>query len=84
MFITKATSDTETTPQGIVALAREERSEAADQLVRKVDRLIVQDLVDDGKTRLANLRKARRVPPYGQREAGQFQEVRSSRLFIAA
>ncbi|KAJ6565914.1 hypothetical protein DFH09DRAFT_1472729 [Mycena vulgaris] len=76
MFITKATSDTETTPQGIVALAREERSEAADQLVRKVDRLIVQDLVDDGKTRVTNLRKARRAPPpYGQREAGQFQEI---------
>ncbi|KAJ7252265.1 hypothetical protein C8J57DRAFT_1722914 [Mycena rebaudengoi] len=80
MFVVKATSDTESN----VALAREERSQAADQLVRKVDGLILQDLVDDGKTRAANLRKTRRVPPFGQREAGQFQAVRSFRLFIVS
>ncbi|KAJ6603413.1 hypothetical protein DFH09DRAFT_1124342 [Mycena vulgaris] len=75
MFTAKATSETESTPQGLVALAREERSEVADQLVRKLDSLIIDDLVGDGKTRLANLRKARRVPPHGQRAAGRFQEV---------
>ncbi|KAJ7833383.1 hypothetical protein B0H13DRAFT_2370469 [Mycena leptocephala] len=75
MFNPKATSDAETTPKGPVALAREERSECANRLVRKVDALIVQELLDNGNICSANLRKARCVPPFGQRDAGQFHEV---------
>ncbi|KAJ6580157.1 hypothetical protein DFH09DRAFT_1077062 [Mycena vulgaris] len=59
MFHPKATSDTETdnTPNGRpLALAREERSQAADQIIRRVDGLILQDLKDDGKTVSANAR----------------------------
>ncbi|KAJ7861677.1 hypothetical protein B0H14DRAFT_2189653, partial [Mycena olivaceomarginata] len=75
MFSAKATSDDESTPNGPQALAREERSQAADQVVRAVDRLIVQDLLQDGKKRAANNRSRRRVPAFGARNAGNFQEI---------
>ncbi|KAJ7714773.1 hypothetical protein B0H14DRAFT_2644342 [Mycena olivaceomarginata] len=75
MFSAKATSDDESTPNGPQALAREERSQAADQVVRAVDRLIVQDLLQDGKKRAANNRSRCRVPAFGERNAGNFQEI---------
>ncbi|KAJ7448032.1 hypothetical protein FB451DRAFT_1411598 [Mycena latifolia] len=75
LFAAKATSDDETTPQGPRAFAREERSESADQVIRAVDRLIVEDLHQDGKTRAANNRERRRVAPFGQCNPGYFQEV---------
>ncbi|KAJ7111312.1 hypothetical protein C8R44DRAFT_883129 [Mycena epipterygia] len=75
LFAPKATSDDESTPLGPQALAREERSEAADRVIRKVDRLIIEDLRADGKTRATNNRERRRAPPFGQRNSGNFQEV---------
>ncbi|KAJ6535272.1 hypothetical protein DFH09DRAFT_1325097 [Mycena vulgaris] len=78
MFHPKATSDTESdkTPNGRpVALAREERSEAADQLIRKVDSLIVQDLRDDVKESSANAHERRLVLPFGQRSPAQFKAI---------
>ncbi|KAJ7325917.1 hypothetical protein DFH08DRAFT_816995 [Mycena albidolilacea] len=70
MFSAQATSDTETTSQGPVALAREERSEDADTLVRQVDQLIVNSHFAAGNSRSAHLRNARRVPPFGHRNPG--------------
>jgi hypothetical protein len=84
MFSSKATSDDESTSKGPQALAREERSQAADQVVRAVERLIVQDLQQDGKTRAANNRLRRRVPAFGERNPATFQEVRSSSPFIVS
>ncbi|KAJ7612046.1 hypothetical protein DFH06DRAFT_1345240 [Mycena polygramma] len=75
MFSAKATSDDESTPQGPRALARPERSEAADQLVRAVDRLHLEDLLADGKTKAAKHRQRRVAPPFGERNPGYFQEV---------
>ncbi|KAJ6524023.1 hypothetical protein B0H19DRAFT_1276713 [Mycena capillaripes] len=75
LFTAKATSDDESTAQGPRALAREERSQAADQVVRAVDRLIVQDLMGDGKTRAANNKSRRQAAPFGERNPGYFQEV---------
>ncbi|KAK7041208.1 hypothetical protein R3P38DRAFT_3453465 [Favolaschia claudopus] len=75
MFSAKATSDDESTPKGPRALARPERSQAADQLVRGLEALIVQDLHDDGNVRAANRRLARIVPAFNERNAGQFQEI---------
>ncbi|KAJ7898164.1 hypothetical protein B0H14DRAFT_2557208 [Mycena olivaceomarginata] len=75
MFSPKATSDDESTSNGPQALAREERSQAADQVIRAVDRLIVQDLLQDGKKRSANNRSRHRVPAFGEHNAGHFQEI---------
>lgn len=80
MFHPKATSDTEPdkTPNGRpVALAREERSEATDQIIRKLDTLIVQDLRDDGKEASAKVRERRLIPPFGQRGPAKFKAVSS-------
>ncbi|KAK6988492.1 hypothetical protein R3P38DRAFT_2804539 [Favolaschia claudopus] len=68
MFSAKATSDDETTPKGSRALARPERSRPADQLVRALETLIVQDLHDDGNARAANA-------TFDERNAGQFHEI---------
>ncbi|KAJ7260736.1 hypothetical protein C8J57DRAFT_1720052 [Mycena rebaudengoi] len=76
LFSAKATSDDEGTSNGRPqALARAERSQGADQVIRAVEGLMVQDLIDDGKTRSANNRKRRLVPAFGQRNPGYFQEV---------
>ncbi|KAJ7127456.1 hypothetical protein C8R43DRAFT_1134711 [Mycena crocata] len=75
LFHPKATSDDESTSTGFQALARPERSQPADQIIRAVEGLMVEDLLHDGKTRAANNRKRRRVPPFGQRNTGYFQEI---------
>ncbi|KAJ7167398.1 hypothetical protein C8R43DRAFT_1121819 [Mycena crocata] len=75
MFSLKSTSDDESTPQGVRALARQERSDDGDRLVRTVDALIVQDLLDEGKKRAAGNRQRRLVPAFGQRSPSQFLEV---------
>ncbi|KAJ7256053.1 hypothetical protein C8J57DRAFT_1721614 [Mycena rebaudengoi] len=75
LFTAKATSDDESTPQGPRALAREERSEPADHIIRAVDRLIVEDLNADGKTRQANSRNRRKVPAFGERNPSHFEEI---------
>jgi hypothetical protein len=82
LFSLKATSDDESTPNGRPqALARAERSQGADQVIRAVEGLMLQDLLDDGKKRAANNRQRRLVPPFGQRNPGYFQEVRPSPPF---
>ncbi|KAJ7631336.1 hypothetical protein DFH06DRAFT_1337752 [Mycena polygramma] len=75
LFAAKATSDDESTPQGLRALARPERSEDADAIIRAVDRLHVDDLLADGKKRATNNCERRRAAPFGQRNSGYFQEV---------
>ncbi|KAJ6471065.1 hypothetical protein C8R47DRAFT_1077415 [Mycena vitilis] len=75
LFAAKATSDDESTPQGPCALARPERSEDADAIIRALDRLQVEDLLADGKKRAANNCERRRAAPFGQRNSGYFQEV---------
>jgi hypothetical protein len=84
MFHPKATSDDEITLEGPRALAREERSEAADQVIRGVEHLIVQQLRQDGKTRSANIRLKHKVPAFGECRPGQFLEVRSPSLFVVS
>ncbi|KAJ7188524.1 hypothetical protein C8R46DRAFT_1205682 [Mycena filopes] len=78
MFDPLATSDTDSDKKpngGSVALAREERSEAADQIIRKVDSFIVQDLREDGKLAPANAREKRIVPAFGQRGPAHFKAI---------
>ncbi|KAF7336360.1 hypothetical protein MVEN_02184500 [Mycena venus] len=76
LFSVKATSDDESTSTGRPqALACAERSQSANQVIRAVEGLMMQDLLDDGKTRAANNRKRRLVPAFGQRNPGYFQEV---------
>ncbi|KAJ7620645.1 hypothetical protein DFH06DRAFT_942862, partial [Mycena polygramma] len=75
MFSLKATSDDESTPTGPRALAREERSSEADCVIRAVDKLMVQELQDAGKTRSANNRVRRVAPTFGQRNPSRFHEI---------
>ncbi|KAF7335014.1 hypothetical protein MVEN_02251600 [Mycena venus] len=51
LFSVKATSDNESTSTGHPqALARAQRSQGADQVIQAVEGLMMQDLLDDGKT----------------------------------
>ncbi|KAJ7259325.1 hypothetical protein C8J57DRAFT_1233690 [Mycena rebaudengoi] len=75
MVSLKSTSDDESTPTGVRALARPERSCDADQLVRTLDTHIVQELHDAGKKRQALARQRRLVQPVGQRNPSCFLEI---------
>ncbi|KAJ6471680.1 hypothetical protein DFH09DRAFT_1344127 [Mycena vulgaris] len=75
MFSLKSTSDDESTPKGVQALARQERSYDADRLIRTVDTLIVEELLQDGKKRAATNRQRRLVSAFGQRNPSRFLEV---------
>ena len=83
MFAAKATSDDESTPQGPRALAHKERSQGADQLIRAVDHLMLQDLLADGKMCATNNCSQHHLAAFGGHNPAQFQEVRSSPPFIA-
>ncbi|KAK7031903.1 hypothetical protein R3P38DRAFT_2774373 [Favolaschia claudopus] len=75
MFALKATSDDEDTQSGPRARARPERSEAADRVVQGLEKLIIQDLVDDGKKNAARDRRQRRAVPLGKRKVSEFEEI---------
>ncbi|KAJ6615716.1 hypothetical protein B0H10DRAFT_2435314 [Mycena sp. CBHHK59/15] len=75
MFAVKATSDDESTPRGPRVLAREERSADADQLIRTVDKLIVQDLIEAGKKGPAKNRLRRVAPSVIERNPSLFPEI---------
>ncbi|KAJ7152203.1 hypothetical protein C8R43DRAFT_1003896 [Mycena crocata] len=73
MISLKATSDDE--GAGTNALARAERSQDADRVLRTVDSLIVEDLYEQGKKIAAKNRLRRVAPPFGQRRPSRFLEV---------
>ncbi|KAK6974920.1 hypothetical protein R3P38DRAFT_3303275 [Favolaschia claudopus] len=75
MFALKATSDDEDTKSGPRARSRPERSEAADRVVQGLEKLIIQDLVDDGKKTAAKGRRERRAVPLGKRTVSEFEEI---------
>ncbi|KAJ7585828.1 hypothetical protein C8J56DRAFT_1165625 [Mycena floridula] len=75
MFSLKATSDDEATPTGSRVLARPERSQDADIVLRTVDSLIIDDLLTRGKKRAANNRERRVAPAFGQRNLSRFREI---------
>ncbi|KAK7051736.1 hypothetical protein R3P38DRAFT_2684430 [Favolaschia claudopus] len=75
MFSLKGTSDDEGEPKHARALARPERSEAANQLVDAVEDLIYQDLINDGKRAAAKRRRERRSVPLEERNESQFDAV---------
>ncbi|KAK7030034.1 hypothetical protein R3P38DRAFT_2523942 [Favolaschia claudopus] len=75
MFALKATSDDEDTQSGPRARARPERSEAADRVVQGLEKLIIQDLVDDSKKTAARDRRQRRAVPLGKCKVSEFEEI---------
>ncbi|KAF7358646.1 hypothetical protein MSAN_01203400 [Mycena sanguinolenta] len=82
MFAAKATSDDESTPKGPRALARPERSRAADKIVRALEDLMIQDLSSStkkGSSRAANTRSRREnlVQPFADRGPSAFREIPS-------